>query len=996
MDSWSVISTVLPWVQQELGDVDVLDVSASLLSLQRWQTKHRRSQVLPGIPSMPNQRLDTALIDTSFRMCRIATACYGWKGQWFFYLTDPNASYGLDSFRPLLRSAVAGGDNDAFVQLAGISRDELLFASPAALVGVPKHFVMVDAHSRSIVLAIRGTMSLNDGLTDAMSREEPFCGGVAHEGIAHAARTIFAGTRELIEAELAKRPGWGLTVTGHSLGAATAMLYTILAHHERRVARGFVPTASSAVALGSSLLHLERNDEASASSSASSRSHLQSHTAPSPRSVPFDSADVECYAFAPPPVFAPLSSLPEETQHSITSWIHNEDIIPRLTLQSLRDVIRICRKVSAAHPSMASRVFGEVELSHVLDSEPQWLRSWTGKEAATLMAAARRQQAGMPAPSSAPGAEASVDPLAQHGPPPIAGLGASDARSATPLTPAKTPASQAGSRSAPASSDEHTALRVNTEAVSVAESATRDEIPRFQIPGTIFCFRAPVDIGAAFGLRDRARGADPSAPIDASAGQDAGSKSSVTNAANSIFKSLADPTTWPWPSDLKTRSSGGTSSGAGARGSLLGSVTSSSSSAPSPLHAVATGLAGAWDSVTNAVASAATAVGSAASNVVSTAAKVMVVSPTEEPSASNSNMRSGDGASREDNGSPYGHDVGLSGGFDQQSLQQHSPLRIPGDENHGSGHPPYASLERSSKPQSSSAGAALAGSADFALLPPSPTSDSSSSGGGSNTGASSGSAGYASDWWPQRSLQAKLDQLHQPRQQSSGSTDPAHTQIDSASEPFHAVSHSAAAARTRAVSADIESATLSSQLSPFQRLSPLRPERVPPVRHQPHDEPASNVDDVQLAPGVGAEAAERAEVEELPYVTVCGPDDLRNLPLTDKAWRDHVPDQYLFGLRQLKEVADRQAADRCAREHGRDTAALLWPGVRLSASDNLASMQHTAAAQRPQPRDTRHLRIGDNVVQISKADERTGGAKEPYPHAPATATGKPYIANGGS
>jgi hypothetical protein len=37
---------------------------------------------------------------------------------------------------------------------------------------------------------------------------------------------------------------------------------------------------------------------------------------------------------------------------------------------------------------------------------------------------------------------------------------------------------------------------------------------------------------------------------------------------------------------------------------------------------------------------------------------------------------------------------------------------------------------------------------------------------------------------------------------------------------------------------------------------------------------------------------------------------LRDLPVTDKSWVDHLPDQYLFGIRQLLEVAEKQESNR--------------------------------------------------------------------------------------
>jgi hypothetical protein len=41
-----------------------------------------------------------------------------------------------------------------------------------------------------------------------------------------------------------------------------------------------------------------------------------------------------------------------------------------------------------------------------------------------------------------------------------------------------------------------------------------------------------------------------------------------------------------------------------------------------------------------------------------------------------------------------------------------------------------------------------------------------------------------------------------------------------------------------------------------------------------------------------------------PMLTVCSPGDLLVLPLTDRSWRNHVPDMYLQALRQLCEAAE--------------------------------------------------------------------------------------------
>lgn len=74
---------------------------------------------------------------------------------------------------------------------------------------------------------------------------------------------------------------------------------------------------------------------------------------------------------------------------------------------------------------------------------------------------------------------------------------------------------------------------------------------------------------------------------------------------------------------------------------------------------------------------------------------------------------------------------------------------------------------------------------------------------------------------------------------------------------------------------------------------------------------------VGLAPGVSSEASRRAADSRSPPLITLIRDptrDLGTLPITDNAWRDHVPDMYLFGLRQLLEVADKQLEEEMARE----------------------------------------------------------------------------------
>ncbi|KAJ9453809.1 putative lipase domain protein [Diplonema papillatum] len=111
---------------------------------------------------------------------------------------------------------------------------KLLHAHWISEVNRPTYYVAVDGETESIVVAIRGTMSREDILTDVNADVMPFGediveGGYAHKGIAKAALSI---KRALVEKKLLKRafeehPEYKLVVLGHSLGAGTACLLAI-------------------------------------------------------------------------------------------------------------------------------------------------------------------------------------------------------------------------------------------------------------------------------------------------------------------------------------------------------------------------------------------------------------------------------------------------------------------------------------------------------------------------------------------------------------------------------------------------------------------------------------------------------------------------------------------------------------------------------------------------------------------------------------------------
>lgn len=95
----------------------------------------------------------------------------------------------------------------------------------------PSHFVAKEADGKRVVVAVRGTASIADALTDGDAAPEPYGKKrVAHRGMAVAARGLVSKISHLIKGAAA--PGAEVAIVGHSLGAGTASLLGILLQEE--------------------------------------------------------------------------------------------------------------------------------------------------------------------------------------------------------------------------------------------------------------------------------------------------------------------------------------------------------------------------------------------------------------------------------------------------------------------------------------------------------------------------------------------------------------------------------------------------------------------------------------------------------------------------------------------------------------------------------------------------------------------------------------------
>jgi len=225
---------------------------------------------------------------------RFANAVYGWK---LIY------GYNFKERTTGLYRGFANGDKiqpQVLAEHTGVKIEDLILTKWKSTAFDPGHYMTYDHSRGSIVISLRGTFHIKDCLTDLVASNEPFMEGFAHCGILRTASNKFEVFYPYLLDALKTNPDYDVQVVGHSLGAGTATLLTLMIKEK------------------------------------------------------LPDLKIHCHAFAPPCVVS--LDIATRCKYFVTSYVVGDDLIPRLSYGSVEDLKRKMVKILDQESSFINRM----------------------------------------------------------------------------------------------------------------------------------------------------------------------------------------------------------------------------------------------------------------------------------------------------------------------------------------------------------------------------------------------------------------------------------------------------------------------------------------------------------------------------------------------------------------------------------------------------------------------------------------------------------------
>ncbi|CAM9393825.1 unnamed protein product [Choristocarpus tenellus] len=266
--------------------------------------QRRRSQCISGWKEEQKYRVDEKIGKEAARYVRFAISAYG-----VLMLKGANVMSWDVGLPPVHKLSMNELNHWCISRHSGITEEDLIKANYGEQrdLHIPGYFIAVDKTTSSIVLSIRGTFSMKDIITDLVCDSADFLGGKGHRGLCQSAAMLLTDVKDDLLEQLKQHKGFRLVICGHSLGAGVGILLTMMLLEQRQK-----------IGLGQTI--------------------------------------IKCFAFAPPPVFTPLTGAPHGTADAVHAFVLRNDMVCRLSLASAYKLFCDLKEIDSENASLPQRV----------------------------------------------------------------------------------------------------------------------------------------------------------------------------------------------------------------------------------------------------------------------------------------------------------------------------------------------------------------------------------------------------------------------------------------------------------------------------------------------------------------------------------------------------------------------------------------------------------------------------------------------------------------